>query len=172
MRHSSPVSIPALDSFRTPTICSSMYRLFFIRSPRKPKTAGPYWETLTVFGLIGLAHGDSENLWISPIGYCPKAFPWANMLVRQAISISQQCWVLHPPQRRCFCRHPLHKLRLSSHKGSAFYHHAPGAGPSSPVQPHAAYVFGSLFSARQLLSISSPASIYDPGYGRGLMSMP
>jgi uncharacterized peroxidase-related enzyme len=39
-RHSSPVSSLASDSFSTPRICSSVYRLFFIRSPRRPATAG------------------------------------------------------------------------------------------------------------------------------------
>src|SRR5579863_4678830 len=53
-RHSSPVSSPASDSFSTPTICSSVYRFFFIRSPHRPATAGlHYGRTLTPCGLIG-----------------------------------------------------------------------------------------------------------------------
>src|SRR5579859_5709338 len=54
LRHSSPVSSPASDSFSTPTICSSVYRFFFIRSPHRPATAGlHYGRTLTPCGLIG-----------------------------------------------------------------------------------------------------------------------
>src|SRR5579875_640050 len=70
LRHSSPVSSPASDSFRIPTICSSVYRLVCIRSPPRPTTAGPYYgRTLTPCGLIGgeqlsLTHRGNARGWL------------------------------------------------------------------------------------------------------------
>jgi len=52
-RHSSGVPRPASDSFNIPTICSSVYRLFFIQALLMVRVGLHYRRTLTIRGLFG-----------------------------------------------------------------------------------------------------------------------